>query len=186
MCSSLILYPDNNSSYPAVYFITVFPNTISRWLYFSHVTVPYQFTFFANTLFALSGALNVVLFLVTRPDVVVGQNTIVEELPLSHKGSEQLILNDQGHLPTRSLRYEKSAGDVYVEGHSQEEFDGRILPDHAVRHSPSSRYVPLLQSPRNGTGAGYTTEEQPNYYRPGGSSSMPVNEDDYYGHLPPR
>jgi len=174
-------------SYPAIYFITVFPNTVSRWLYFSHVTVPYQFTFFANTLFALSGALNVVLFLVTRPDVVVGQKTIVEDLPLSHnrKGSEHLALKDQGHLPTRSLRYEKSGSDIHIEGHSQEEFDARILPDHAVHQSPSSRYAPLPQSPRGGTGAGYLTAERPDYRRSRGSSSM-VNEDDDFGHLPPR
>jgi len=170
-------------SYPAVYFITVFPNTISRWLYFSHVTVPYQFTFFANTLFALSGALNVLLFWVTRPDVVVGQKTMVEELPLNRKGFEHFTSKDQGYLPTRSLRYEKSASDAHVEGHTQDEW---TLPNHAVHQSPSSRCVHLPPShlpqyPLRIAGGEYYISTERFEYR----GSSPVDEDDDYGHLPP-
>ena len=144
--------------------------------------MPYQFTFFANTLFALSGALNVVLFLVTRPDVVVGQKTMVEEHPLSlnRKGFEYLSSKDQGHLPTRSLKYQKSASDVHVEGHSQDEW---TLPHHAVHRSHSS--LPQSRLPqyplRIAGGEYYISAERPEYHR---ESSL-VDEDDDYGHLPP-
>ncbi|KAF8800227.1 hypothetical protein BYT27DRAFT_7263126 [Phlegmacium glaucopus] len=59
--------------YPAVYIVCVFPNTLARWLAFSDANPPpYQFTLFANAIYGLSGMFNLILFLVTRPRVVVG------------------------------------------------------------------------------------------------------------------
>ncbi|PPQ78887.1 hypothetical protein CVT24_012274 [Panaeolus cyanescens] len=59
--------------YPLVYIVCVFPNTISRWLSFEGYRVPYQFVLFANSIFALSGLFNLVLFFLTRPKLVIGQ-----------------------------------------------------------------------------------------------------------------
>jgi hypothetical protein len=58
--------------YPAVYIFCVFPNTLSRWLYFTNGlkhTPPYQFTLFASSIYGLSGMFNLILFFLTRPKV---------------------------------------------------------------------------------------------------------------------
>jgi len=61
-------------SYPAVYLICVFPNTVSRWLRFTGHDIAYQFLLFANTLFNLSGFFNAILFFFTRPELVIGSS----------------------------------------------------------------------------------------------------------------
>jgi len=48
------------------------PNTLSRWLEFFGTKPPHQFSLFANTIFALSGLFNLILFVLTRPHVVLG------------------------------------------------------------------------------------------------------------------
>jgi len=63
--------------YPAVYILCFLPNTLSRWLYFEDLNKklalpPYQFTLFASSIYGLSGLFNLILFLITRPKVVVG------------------------------------------------------------------------------------------------------------------
>lgn len=63
--------------YPAVYIFCVFPNSLSRWLYFTNGLkhpVPYEFSLFASSLYGLSGMLNLVVFLLTRPKVVMGHS----------------------------------------------------------------------------------------------------------------
>ena len=65
-------------SYPAVYIFCFIPDNVSRWLYFtqnpSKPLPPYQFTLFASALYGLSGAFNLILFLLTRPKVVIGRS----------------------------------------------------------------------------------------------------------------
>jgi hypothetical protein len=60
-----------SSSYPLTYSLIVLPLTVARWLLFSHHHVPSAATFFAFSTFHLSGAINVLLFLITRPELLL-------------------------------------------------------------------------------------------------------------------
>ncbi|KAH8979961.1 hypothetical protein EDB92DRAFT_1762632, partial [Lactarius akahatsu] len=53
--------------YPLAYTLVVIPLSVARWLLFSHKSVPSVTTFFGLTMFNLSGAINVLLFLTVRP-----------------------------------------------------------------------------------------------------------------------
>jgi len=57
--------------YPLAYSIMVIPLSVSRWLLFSHKNVPSAATFFGSIMFNLSGAINVLLFLITRPQLLL-------------------------------------------------------------------------------------------------------------------
>ncbi|KAF8502200.1 hypothetical protein F5888DRAFT_1177000 [Russula emetica] len=57
--------------YPLAYCLVVLPVTIARWLLFSHHNVPPAATFFADSMFHLSGAINVLLFLIIRPELLL-------------------------------------------------------------------------------------------------------------------
>jgi hypothetical protein len=59
------------SSYPLAYSLVVLPLTIARWLLFSNHHVSSAATFFAISIFYLSGAINVVLFLIIRPELLL-------------------------------------------------------------------------------------------------------------------
>jgi len=58
-------------SYPAAYTVIVLPLTIARWLLFTHHGVTSTVTFFAISVFYLSGAINVVLFLIFKPRLLL-------------------------------------------------------------------------------------------------------------------
>ena len=49
----------------------VIPLSISRWLKFSHKNVPSAALFFGEIMFNLSGAINVLLFLIVRPHLLL-------------------------------------------------------------------------------------------------------------------
>jgi len=53
--------------YPLAYSLVVIPVSVSRWLQFSHKSVPSAATFFSIIMYNLSGATNVLLFLIVRP-----------------------------------------------------------------------------------------------------------------------
>jgi hypothetical protein len=59
--------------YPLAYSLMVLPISITRWLTFSHKheDVPSAATFFSVSMFNLSGAINVLLFLVVRPQLLL-------------------------------------------------------------------------------------------------------------------
>ncbi|KAN0105265.1 hypothetical protein V8E52_011204 [Russula decolorans] len=57
--------------YPLAYSLVVLPLSISRWLQFSNHNVSSAATFFGVTMFNLSGAINVLLFLVVRPQLLL-------------------------------------------------------------------------------------------------------------------
>ena len=58
--------------YPLAYSIIVLPLSITRWLSFKHEDkVPSAATFFSVSVFNLSGAINVLLFLVVRPELLL-------------------------------------------------------------------------------------------------------------------
>ncbi|KAF5328786.1 hypothetical protein D9619_011660 [Psilocybe cf. subviscida] len=173
--------------YPAVYIFCVLPNSIARWMYFTGTNTPYQFTLFANTLFALSGTFNVLLFFITRPQLVLGPdiNVEAEEISLSHqKDISGHSTRKLGHLPERRYGDDHASVDVHNDGWGspQPDFDARVLPDHNVHRSPAGYEVSPL--PRNNNpGATYLSTLQNRPPRsPRESSSLMENED--YGHLP--
>jgi len=59
------------TSYPLAYSLIVLPLTVARWLQFSNHKVPSAATFFGDTMFSLSGAINVLLFLIIRPGLLL-------------------------------------------------------------------------------------------------------------------
>ncbi|KAH6910262.1 hypothetical protein BKA70DRAFT_1399210 [Coprinopsis sp. MPI-PUGE-AT-0042] len=58
--------------YPVVYLVCITPQSFGRWFFFSGYHVPYQYTFFATTLFLLSGMFNAILFFSTRYHLLSG------------------------------------------------------------------------------------------------------------------
>ncbi|KAH9055184.1 hypothetical protein EDB87DRAFT_1344417 [Lactarius vividus] len=57
--------------YPLTYTIMVIPLSVSRWLLASHKSVPSATTILGSIMFNLSGALNVLLFLIVRPRLLL-------------------------------------------------------------------------------------------------------------------
>jgi len=57
--------------YPLAYSLMVIPLSISRWLQFNHKSVPSAAVFFSDIIFSLSGAVNVLLFLIVRPHLLL-------------------------------------------------------------------------------------------------------------------
>ena len=169
-------------SYPAVYIVCVLPNSLSRWLWFEGFNTPYQFTFFASTLFALSGTFNVILFFLTRPELVVGSKTddVEEEaVPLhQRRDSAGRKTGKFGHLPERPYT------DLPVE---QSDFNPATLANQGgggFLSSPSSVTVAL---PSRGSHilptAIYHPSRQDAYSWSKESASLFEQEEDY-GHLP--
>lgn len=72
-------------SYPAVYTITVFPMTVTRWMSFSGASVPFAATAFASVTFWSSGLFNVILFAITRPRLLPSRSKISSS-PSDHIG----------------------------------------------------------------------------------------------------
>ncbi|KAH9025443.1 hypothetical protein EDB85DRAFT_2075039 [Lactarius pseudohatsudake] len=58
-------------SYPLAYSFVVLPVSIARWLVFSNKKVPSAAAFFAVSMFNLSGAINVLIFLMVRPGLLL-------------------------------------------------------------------------------------------------------------------
>ena len=57
--------------YPLAYAIIILPVSITRWLSFGSKDVPSAATFFSASLHELSGAINVLLFLVVRSELLL-------------------------------------------------------------------------------------------------------------------
>jgi len=57
--------------YPLAYSLVVLPLSIARWSLFDHKKVSSAATFFAVTVYNLSGAINVLLFLIVRPQLLL-------------------------------------------------------------------------------------------------------------------
>ncbi|KAH9052529.1 hypothetical protein EDB87DRAFT_1570443, partial [Lactarius vividus] len=57
--------------YPLAYTLMVIPLSVARWLQFSHKKVPSAATFSGLIMFNLSGAINVLLFLIVRPRLLL-------------------------------------------------------------------------------------------------------------------
>ncbi|KAI0276651.1 hypothetical protein BGY98DRAFT_1167349 [Russula aff. rugulosa BPL654] len=65
----MLLY--RSSSYPVAYSLVILPLTIARNVQFNHHNVPSAATFFGVSIFYLSGAINVLLFLIIRPRLLL-------------------------------------------------------------------------------------------------------------------
>jgi len=172
--------------YPAVYIFCFLPNTIARWLSFSGFTMPYQFTLSANTIFALSGTFNVLVFFITRPQLVLGPDIRVdaEEISLSHVDEHSTHSNRKhGYLPERRYAHmHSSEGNHEGWGGPQPDFDAKVLFGNSVHHSPAGYEVSPLPHNHN-SGAAYlsTLPNQPPRF-PQESHSLMENDD--YGRLP--
>jgi len=57
--------------YPLAYSLMVLPLSVTRWSLFNHKKVSSAATFFAVSMFNLSGAINVLLFLIVRPQLLL-------------------------------------------------------------------------------------------------------------------
>ena len=121
------------SSYPLAYTLIVLPVTISRGLLFSKHHVPSAVTFFGASIFYLSGATNVVLFLIIRPGLLLfprPRQLDEPEIPLT-------IQDDTGvtNFP-----------DTAEFQHSPEPTSA-VLKDVSFRDSATSSYVNSSQIP---------------------------------------
>ena len=85
------------NSFPAVYILNILPNSVVRWIQFNGGTTPYQATLFANTIFSLSGTFNLILFLWTRPNVVIPPADS-ESIPEYHQHAPPAPQDDQGSV----------------------------------------------------------------------------------------
>ncbi|KAF8502202.1 hypothetical protein F5888DRAFT_1608129 [Russula emetica] len=86
--------------YPLAYCLIILPLTISRCLQFGHHNVPSAATFFGVTVFYLSGAINALLFLIIRPELLLFPRP--EEL-----AEPEIELAPQGTSPARFSDAEK-------------------------------------------------------------------------------
>ena len=110
-------------SYPLAYSFVVLPTSITRWLEFSNKNVPSAATFFGVILFNLSGAINVLLFLIFKPELLLFSRP------------------DQLTQPDHELVQVVSAGN-----------DSGILMDaQNIQHSPEST-TKVLAGDSDGTG----------------------------------
>ncbi|KAF9526924.1 hypothetical protein CPB83DRAFT_908130 [Crepidotus variabilis] len=165
--------------FPAVYIVTVLPNSISRWLYFSGTPPPAKFALFANTVFALSGLANFILFLTTRPTMVVGEKVVVVSEPPDSPRSPSISKrtysesSSLGQLPDRKL---KNQNQYALQDISRDTtIASRLLSDNDIEQSPMS-LTPSLPS------TGYLTANREHHGR--SRKIVPEAEDEDEGRLP--
>ncbi|KAF8502194.1 hypothetical protein F5888DRAFT_1918902 [Russula emetica] len=89
--------------YPLAYSLVVIPITTARWLLFSHHNVPPAATFFADSMFHLSGAINVLLFLIIRPKLLLFRrrhlpDEVAEPIELAPQGPGPAIVPDAANF----------------------------------------------------------------------------------------
>jgi len=85
-------------SYPVAYSFVVLPLSVARWLQFNHHHVSSAATFFGVSMFNLSGAINVLLFLIVRPKLLLfphPDDLIEPEIELAH-GNGSRIFSEAG------------------------------------------------------------------------------------------
>ncbi|KAN0129789.1 hypothetical protein V8E53_012454 [Lactarius tabidus] len=83
--------------YPLAYSLMVLPLSITRWSLFNHKKVSSGATFFSVSVFNLSGAINVLLFLIVRPQLLLfsppGEYSEPGE-ELAHPNTSSAIFSD--------------------------------------------------------------------------------------------
>ena len=168
-------------SYPVVYIFCILFTSIYRLAFYraNGNSLHSGFTFFADTIFALSGMFNVILFFATRPELIVGPTfTIDEQLAQQQGDSSRVGSNKFGHLPDH--QYTGLSPDL--EKSSQSDFNPQMLTEN---NRPDASPLTMNTSlPSRGPGnSGYPSVERGAYQRSRGSSP-PAEEEEDYGHLP--
>ena len=119
-----------SSSYPLGYSLVILPLTIARWLQFSHHHVSPAATFFAASIFHLSGAINVLLFLIIRPELLLfprPEQLDEQETQLTHQGDNgPVISSDKAKFhhspePTLAVLGEGGSNDSATPSHVGDE-----------------------------------------------------------------
>ncbi|TFK21879.1 hypothetical protein FA15DRAFT_672092 [Coprinopsis marcescibilis] len=197
--------------YPAVYIFCMFPNTIARWMSFSGHTIPYQVTLFASALFAFSGMFNVILFFITRPELVVGpgqepaspaidndtpSHAKFGHLPRTERANDTIGTNVTGG--NKRFEQQASDGDLGQGFTTASAYKGQLILDSQLYQSPrgAERILPhsgssVTTSPHSPTATATfaTTSGQgwsPTSARPrtGGSRADEDDDNDDFGRLP--
>jgi hypothetical protein len=87
----------NTFSYPLAYSLVVLPLSVARWSLIDHRNVPSAAMFFGLAMFNLSGAVNVLLFLIVRPQILLfapPEQPVEAEKQLSHLNTGPVILTE--------------------------------------------------------------------------------------------
>jgi len=100
--------------YPVAYSLVVLPLSIARWLQFDRHKVSSAATFFGVSMFNLSGAINVLLFLIVRPQLLLfprPDNLDEPEIELAHGNGSRIF--------AEADKYEQSPQSMGLEGGSR-------------------------------------------------------------------
>jgi len=129
--------------YPAVYIFCVFPNTLSRWLYFTNGLrhpPPYQFTLFASSIYGLSGVFNLILFFFTRPTVVMGHSVTPNDIasPIHRRHDSEFARNSLQKRPRSDYDYGLLSTDIENPSRSGSTFD--LQSPSRTKHRTRSSY----------------------------------------------
>ncbi|RDB30849.1 hypothetical protein Hypma_005911 [Hypsizygus marmoreus] len=149
--------------YPAVYIFCVFPVGLVRWLVFSGNYVPRPATIFASIVFSLSGLLNTILYVLTRPELVRGSGEDPPEAARTKRKPE---------LGTEKTSQPRSAANRRNLGHLPDRDDDMYLQDHS---SVGADSPPWLKSQHSKSDIGYPYTASP--------TSAP-SDNIILGHLP--
>jgi len=95
-CVLTLLY-----SYPIVYILCVLPNSVTRWMSFTQHSVPARAVLAANSLHALFGFFNFVVFCATRPAMVFGIHRSRQGVPNAIPLEMLHAPNDHQHITAK-------------------------------------------------------------------------------------
>ncbi|KAF9523495.1 hypothetical protein CPB83DRAFT_862794 [Crepidotus variabilis] len=137
--ANLMLY------FPAVYIVTIVPNSIARWSAFNGNPPPPELSLFANTIFALSGLFNFILFLLTRPRMVVGKPIVLVHDPESQRHSYQTP--KRSYSDTSTLGYLPDRRDESQSQLDMHTFSPSVLRSPVLVTLPSSVYSTSSKNP---------------------------------------
>ncbi|KAI9508222.1 hypothetical protein F5148DRAFT_980131 [Russula earlei] len=104
--------------YPLAYSFVVLPLSVARWMLFSHDHVSSASQFFGVSMFNLSGFINVLLFLIVRPQLLLfprPEDIVEPEIQLAHDNGSRIFTD-------AAAKYELSpepAATGYVDGGSR-------------------------------------------------------------------
>ena len=118
-----------SSSYPVAYSLIVLPITIARWLLFSGHHVSSAATFFAISIFYLSGAINVLLFLITRPELLLfprPEELDGQDVQLALQGADPQVTGSKKSSDTAEFRHDQEPASAAL----GDEGTGDATPSH--------------------------------------------------------
>jgi len=102
--------------YPFVYSLVVLPVSVARWSQYNHKSIPSVALLFGLTVFNLSGAINVLLFLIIRPQLLL---FAPPEQPIEHEIQIHLSrFNTDPVVPLGTARYDRKPEPTRIESMS--------------------------------------------------------------------